>query len=84
MFHERILYTVLDVKVGIRPQQPPFATSQIAQFVLDQKEAIYQDVRKNALQNHIKYKAYFDKKAKKQRFKFQASKLCLCLSAENR
>ena len=63
IFHGRFPYKVLDLKLGIRPQQQPFPTSQIAQEVLEQTEMIHQDVRKNILQAYIKYKAYYDKKA---------------------
>ena len=49
--------------MGIRPQKIPSPDSQIAQNVLEQTETIFQDVRKNAMQAYIKYKAYSDKKA---------------------
>ena len=64
VFHGRILYNVLELKLGIRPQHRPIPTSQIAQEVLEQTEMIHQDVRKNTMQAYIKYKAYCDKKAK--------------------
>ena len=67
VFHGRIPYNVLDIKLGIRQQQQPIPTSQIAQDVLEQTEMIHQDVRKNIMQAYIKYKAYYDKKD--QRFK---------------
>ena len=53
----------MDLKLGIRPQQQPIPTSQIAQEVLEQTEMIHQDVRKNIIQAYIKYKAFSDKKA---------------------
>ena len=68
-FHGRIPYNVLDLKLGIRPQQQPIPTSQIAQDVLDQTEMIHQDVRKNTMQACIKYKACYDKKAKASKLK---------------
>ena len=68
VFHGRIPLTVLDSKLGIRPQQP-VPTSQIAQDVLEQTEMIHQDVRKNAMQAYIKYKAYYDKKANASKLK---------------
>ena len=49
--------------MGIRPQKIPPPDSQIAQDVLEQTETISQDVRKNAMQAYIKYKAYYDRKA---------------------
>ena len=40
VFHGRIPYNILDLKLGIRPQQQPIPTSQIAQDVFDQTETI--------------------------------------------
>ena len=69
VFHGRIPYNVLDLKLGIRPQQQPIPTSQIAQEVLEQAEKIHQDVRKNIMQAYIKYKAYYDKNANASKLK---------------
>ena len=69
IFHGPIPYNFLDLKLGVRPQQQPIPTSQIAQEVLDQTETIHQDVRKNAMQAYIKYKAYYDKKANASKLK---------------
>ena len=69
VFHGRIPYSFLDLKLGIRPQQQPIPTSQIAQDILEQTEMIHQDVRKNTMQAYIKYKAYYDKKANASRLK---------------
>ena len=63
VFHGLIPDNILDLKLGIRPQQQPIPDPQIAKVVLHQTERIHQDVRKNAMQAYIKYKAYFDKKA---------------------
>ena len=69
VFHGRIPYNVLDLKLGIRPQQQLLPTSQIAQEVLEQTDMIHQDVRKNTKQAYIKYKAYYDKKANASKLK---------------
>ena len=58
VFHGRIPYNIFDLKMGIRPQKIPSPDSQIAQVVLEQTGLIFQDVRKNAMQAYIKYKAY--------------------------
>ena len=63
VFHGRIPYKNLDLKMGIRPQKTPSPDSEIAQDVLEQTEMIFQDVCRNAMQAYIKYKAYYDKKA---------------------
>ena len=69
VFHGRIPYNILNLKLRIRPQQQPIPTSQIAQDVLEQTQMIYQDVRKNTMQAYIKYKAYYDKKANASKLK---------------
>ena len=69
VFHCRIPYNVLDLNLGIRPQQQPIPTSQIAQEVLKQTEMVHQGVRKNIMQAYIKYKAYYDKKANASKLK---------------
>ena len=61
VFHGRIPYNILDLKMGFRAQKIPSLDSQIAQDVLEQTEMIFQDVRKNAMQAYIKYKAYYEK-----------------------
>ena len=71
VFHGSIPYNILDLKLGIRPEQPPVLTSQIAYDILYQTETIHQEDRKNAMQAYIKYKAYYDKKANSSRLKKQ-------------
>ena len=63
VFHGRIPYKILELKMGIHPQKTPPLDSQIAQDVLEQTETVFQDVRKNAMQAYINYKAYYDRKA---------------------
>ena len=69
VFHGRIPYNILDIKMGIRPQKTSSPDSKIAQDVLEQTEAIFQDVQKNAMQAYIKYKAYYDRKANASKLK---------------
>ena len=69
VFHGRIPYNILDLKLGILPQKIPSLDSQIAQDVLEQTEMIFQDVQKNAMQAYIKYKAYYDEKANASKLK---------------
>ena len=64
VFDGRVPYNILDLKMSIRPQKGPSPDLQIAQDVLEQTEAILQDVRKNAMQAYINYKAYYEKKPK--------------------
>ena len=62
VFHGRILYKVLDLKMGIRLPETTAPNSQIAQGVLEPTEMICQDVRENGMQAYIKYKVCYDKK----------------------
>ena len=82
VFHGRIPYNILDLKMGIRPQKIPSPDSEIAQDVLEQTEMIFQDVRRNAMQAYIKYKAYYDKKS--QCLKTQTIRICLQSTADSR
>ena len=69
VFHGSIPYNILDLKMGIRPQENPPPNAQIAQDVLEQTETIFRDVRENTTQAYIKYKAYYDKKANASKLK---------------
>ena len=69
VFHGRIPYFILDLKMGVFPQKIPSPDSQIAQDVLEQTKMIFRDVRTNAMQAFIKYKAYYDKKANASKLK---------------
>ena len=62
VFHGRIPYNILDLKMGIRLQKIPSPDSQIAQDVLEQMDMIFRDVLRNDMQEYIKYKAYYDLK----------------------
>ena len=48
VFYGRIPYKIPDLKKGVHPQKIPSPDSQIAQYVLEQTEMIFRDVRKNA------------------------------------
>ena len=55
--------------MGIRPQKTSSPGSEIGQDVLEQTEKIFQDVRRNTMQAHIKNKTYYDKKANASKLK---------------
>ena len=62
VFHGRIPYNILDLKLVILRQKIPSPGSEFAHDILEQAELIFQDVSRNAMQAYIKYKAYYDKK----------------------
>ena len=55
--------------MGNRPQKILSPDSEIAQDVLEQTELTFQDVRRNAMQTYIKYKAYYDIKTNASKLK---------------
>ena len=67
--------------MGVHPQKVPAPNSQTTQDCLEQTEMIFQDVRKNATQAFIKYKAYYDKKS--QYLETQRSGFRLRFAAES-
>ena len=69
VFHGRIPWNNLELKMGIRPQNNTPSASQLAQDVLELTAVIFQDVRKNAMQAYIKYKEYYDQKANASKLK---------------
>ena len=83
MFRGRITYNAQDIKLSIRLQQAPIPTLQYMQDVSDQTEMIYQDVRRNAMQAFIKYKAYYDKTANVSKFKEAENLYVLQLKADH-
>ena len=50
VFHGRVPYNVIDLKMGICQQTIPTLNSKIAEDVLKQTEMIFHDVRKNTMQ----------------------------------
>ena len=71
MFHVRVPYDVhvLDLKMGFGPEKSSMPDSQIVQYVLDETQQKFRDVRKNAMRAYFKYKAYYDRKAKASKLK---------------
>ena len=71
VIYGRVPDNVLDIKMGIRPQNMPTPNSKIAEDVHKQTEMIFHHVRKNILKAYIKYKAFYDKKANASKLKEQ-------------
>ena len=69
VFHERVPYNVLDLKMGIFPQKWSMLNSQTAQHVNGQTEMFFQDERRTAMQAFIRYQAYYDKKGNASKLK---------------
>ena len=64
VFHGRVPHNVLDHKPGLRFNPNAAPTTDFAEDLLRRTKILYDKTKKNALQSYIKYKRYYDKKAK--------------------
>ena len=63
-FHGRVPHNILDHKLGLR-FLPNIATpTNFAEKLLRRTKILYDKTKKDVMQSYIKYKRYFDKKAK--------------------
>ena len=64
VFHGRVPHNILDHKLGLRfiPNIAP--TTDFAEELLRRTKILYDKTKKNVMQSYIKYKRYYDKKAK--------------------
>ena len=64
VFHGRVPHNVLDHKLGLSfiPNIAP--TTDFAEELLRRTKILYDKTKKNVMQSYIKYKKYYDKKAK--------------------
>ena len=64
VFHGRVPHKILDHKLGLR-YNPNFApTTEFAEELLRRTKILHDKTKKNDMQSYIKYKWYYDKKAK--------------------
>ena len=63
VFHGRVLYNVLDVKYGLKPQNPAPTNSEIAEGVLRQTKEIVEQTQRSLMQAYVCHQQYYDKKA---------------------
>ena len=64
VFHGRVPHNILDHKHGLRFNPNIAHTTKFAEKLLLRTKIIYDKNRKNVMQSYIKYKRYYDKKAK--------------------
>ena len=64
VFHGRIPHNILDYKLGYNtnPQTQPQAN--LAEAIQKRMKILLDQTKKNIMQSHLKYKAYYDRKAK--------------------
>ena len=64
VFHGRVPHNILDHKLGLRFNPNITPTTDFAEEILRRTKILYDKTKKNVMQSYIKYKRYYDKKAK--------------------
>ena len=64
VFHGRVPHNILDHKLGLRFSPNITPTTDFAEELLRRTKILYDKTKKNVMQSYIKYKKYYDKKAK--------------------
>ena len=63
VFHGRIPYNVLDLKLGIKPKWKTTPKSDIAEQLQKQIDEVRATSKDNIMLSHLKYEKYYDRKA---------------------
>ena len=64
VFHGRYPYNVLDHKLGNNPNKNFMPTTEFAEEVQQRTQILIDQTKKNIMQSYLKYKDYYDRKAK--------------------
>ena len=64
VFHGRIPFNVLDHKLGNNPNKNFLPTTEFAEEVQQRTQILIDQTKKNIMQSYLKYKDYYDRKAK--------------------
>ena len=64
VFHGRFPHNILDHKLGLRFNPNIAPTTDFAEELLRRTKILYDKTKENFMQSYIKYKRYYDKKAK--------------------
>ena len=64
VFHGRVPHNIRDQKLGLRFDPNAAPTTDFAEELLRRTKILYEKTKKNVMQSYIKYKRYYDKKAK--------------------
>ena len=64
VFHGRVTHNILDHKLGLSFNPNIAPTTSFAEELLRRTTILYDKTKKNVMQSFIKYKKYYDKKAK--------------------
>ena len=64
VFHGRIPYNVLDHKLGNNPNKNFLPTTEFAEELQQRTQLLIDQTKRNIMQSYLKYKEYYDRKAK--------------------
>ena len=64
LFHGRIPHNILDYKLGYNPTPRYQPQTDIAEEIQKRMRTLLDQTKKNIMQSYLKYKAYYDRKAK--------------------
>ena len=64
VFHGRIPYNVLDHNLGNNPNKNFLPTTEFAEELQQKTQILIDQTKKNIMQSYLKYKEYYDRKAK--------------------
>ena len=64
VFHGRIPYNILDHKLGNNPNEKISPTTEFAEEIQNRTKTLIDKTKQNIMQSYLKYKEYYDRKAK--------------------
>ena len=64
IFHGRVLYNILDHRLGLNPNPKILPTTDFAEELQRRTQILIDKTKKNIMQSYLKYKEYYDRKAK--------------------
>ena len=83
VFHGRIPYNVLDHKLGNNPNKDFLPTTEFAEELQKRTQILIDKTKQNIMQSYLKYKEYYDRKAKAAPLKDQDFCFILQPKADN-
>ena len=64
VYHMRIPHNILDYKLGYNPNPKYQPQTDVAEEIQRRMKILLDQTKKNTMQSYLKYKAYYDRKAK--------------------
>ena len=83
VFHGRIPFNILDHKLGNNPNEQINPTTEFAEEIQNRTKILIDKMKQNIMQSYVKYKEYYDRKAKTAPLKENEYCFVLQLKADN-